>query len=171
MRAVAAKVGEEFRDILPPTIFFFVMLHVVALARSLMLRGTGIALTTPLQIAVAALILGKAVLLADVLPLVNRYPDKPLAYNIAWKTVIYMLVASLLHYVERLIDVRREAGGLVAAHRELLSEVVWPHFWGVEILLAVLIVMYVTMHELTRVLGRDRMLEMFLGVGRRGRRS
>jgi hypothetical protein len=59
----------------------------------------------------------------------------------------------------------------VAAHRELLSEVVWPHFWGVEILLAVLIVMYVTMHELTRVLGRDRMLEMFLGVGRRGRRS
>ena len=45
------------------------------------LKGTGIAVTTPLQVTVAALILGKAVLIADHLPWINRYPDKPLAYN------------------------------------------------------------------------------------------
>jgi hypothetical protein len=163
LAAVAAKVGEEIRAVLPPTIYFFVMLHVVALIRSLMLRGTGIALSTPWQIAVAALILGKAVLLADHLPLVNRYPEKPLAYNIAWKTVIYLLVATLIHYVERLVDFAREAGGLVAGNQRLLAETVWTRFWGVEILIALLIVVYVTMHELVRVLGRDRMLDMFFG--------
>jgi hypothetical protein len=163
LRAVVEKVGEEIRAILPPTIYFFVMLHVVALIRSLMLRGTGITLSTPWQIAVASLILGKAVLLADMLPLVNRYPEKPLAYNIVWKTVIYLLVATLIHYLERLIDFTREAGSLAAGNEKLLAATVWPHFWAVEILIAVLIVAYVTMHELVRVLGRDRMLEIFFG--------
>ena len=162
-RAVAEKVGEEIRAVLPPTIYFFVMLHVVALIRSLMFRGTGITLTTPWQIAVASLILGKAVLLADLLPIVNRYPEKPLAYNVVWKSVIYLLVATLIHYLERLIDFAREAGGLVAGNEKLLAETVWSHFLGVEILIAVLVVAYVTMHELTRVLGRDRMQEIFFG--------
>jgi hypothetical protein len=163
LRAVAEKIGEEVRAVLPPTIYFFVMLHVVALIRSLMLRGTGIALSTPWQIAVASLILGKAVLLADMLPLVNRYPEKPLAYNIVWKTVIYLLLATLIHYLERLIDFTREAGSLAAGNEKLLANTVWPHFWGVEILIAALIVAYVSMHELVRVLGRDRMLEIFFG--------
>ena len=63
---------------LPPTIYFFVALHLVALIRVLMLKGTGITLNTSWQVTVAALILGKAVLVADMLPFINRYPDKPL---------------------------------------------------------------------------------------------
>jgi hypothetical protein len=163
LRAAAGRVGEEVRKILPPTIYFFVMLHVVALVRSLMLQGTGISPFTPWQIAVAALILGKAVLLADMLPLVNRYPHKPLAYNIAWKTLIYLLVATLIHYLERLIDFAREAGGLIAGNQKLLAETALARFLGVEILIALLIVAYVTMHELIRVLGKDRMMEIFFG--------
>jgi len=38
-------------------------------------------------VAVAALILGKALLLADMLPVINRFPDKPLIYNVTWKTI------------------------------------------------------------------------------------
>ena len=89
---------------LPPTLFFFVALHLVALIRVLMLKGTGITLNTLWQVTVAALILGKAVLVADMLPFINRYPDKPLIYNIAWKTTIYVLVALLVHYLEHLVD-------------------------------------------------------------------
>ena len=36
------KLKEEFFKILPPTIFFFVALHIVAFVRVLMLEGTGI---------------------------------------------------------------------------------------------------------------------------------
>jgi len=82
MSGFGSKVKEEIGKILPPTIFFFVMLHLVALERSLMLKGTGIALLSFGAVTVAALVLGKAVLLADALPIVNRYPDKPLAYNV-----------------------------------------------------------------------------------------
>ena len=163
MSNFAVRVGDEIRAVLPPTIFFFIMLHIVAFVRVLMLKGTGIAVSTSLQITVAALILGKAVLLADMLPFINRYPDKPLAYNIAWKTVIYAMVATLIHYLERLADFWRQAGSLAAANKKFFAEMVWPHFWAIEIILLVLILMYNTLHELVRVIGRDKAIEIFFG--------
>jgi hypothetical protein len=41
---------------------------------------------------------------------------------------------------------------------------VWPHFLAIEILLVVLILAYNTMHELVRVIGKDRVVEMFFGL-------
>jgi len=164
MSKLFTKLKEEFTALLPPTIFFFVALHLVALIRVLMLKGTGIALSTSWQVTLAALILGKAVLIADMLPFINRYPDKPLAYNVAWKTMIYVLVAMLVHYLERLVDFWRQTGSLVAGQQKLLAEIVWPHFWAIQIILGVLILMYCTMHELVRVIGRDKVLEIFFGM-------
>lgn len=112
---------------------------------------------------VGALILGKAVLIADMLPFINRYPDKPLIFNVAWKTAIYVVVALVIHYLEHLIDFWREAGGFIAANQRLLAEIAWPHFWTIQIILVVLILMYCTMHELARVMGEDRLREMFFG--------
>jgi len=129
MSKLFTKLHEEFTALLPPPIFFFVALHLVALMRGLMLKGTGIAASTPWQVTLAALILGKAVLLAGLLPFINRYPNKPLIYNIPWKTTMYVLVAMLVHYLERLVHFWKEARSLVAGNQQLLAEIVWPHFW------------------------------------------
>jgi hypothetical protein len=128
-----------------------------------MLEKTGIAPSSSISIAVAALILGKAVLIADMLPMINRFPNKPLIYNIAWKTIIYLLLSAVIHYLERLIDFWRETGGFVAGNQKLLSEIIWPHFWAIQIILFVLIAMYCTVHELVRVIGREKALRIFFG--------
>jgi hypothetical protein len=163
MSKALAKIKEEFLEMLPPTIFFFIALHIVALMRVLMLKGTGIAPMTSTAVTIAALVLGKSVLLADMLPMINRFPEKPLIYNVAWKTAIYLVVAGVIHYLERLIDFWREAGGFVAANEKLLSEMVWPHFWAIQILLFILILMYCTMHEFARLIGADRLRRMLFG--------
>jgi len=163
MTKLVTKLKEEFFALLPPTIFFFVALHIVTFVRVLMLKGTGISPLSSISVAVAALILGKAVLIADLLPMVNRFPNKPLIYNVAWKTLIYLLAATLIHYLERLIDFWRQAGGFVAGNQKLLAEIVWPHFWAIQIILLVLIVMYCTMHELVRVIGKEKVLRIFFG--------
>ena len=158
-----AKLKEEFFKLLPPTIFFFVALHLVTFIRVLIAKGSHFEPLSTISIAIASLILGKAVLIADMLPPINRYPNKPLAYNIAWKTVIYLLMAGVIHYLERLIDFWRQTGGFVAGNQKLLAEIVWPHFWAIQIILFVLIAIYCTMHELVRVIGKEKMMRIFFG--------
>src|SRR5207244_8180256 len=109
------KLKEEFFKLLPPTTYFFVALHIVAFVRVLMLEGTGLAPSSSVSIAVASLILGKAVLIADMLPMINRFPNKPLIYNVAWKTVIYLLISVVIHYMERLFYFWVQVGCCVAA--------------------------------------------------------
>ena len=163
MHKILEKVKEEFFAVLPPTIFFFVALHLVTFIRVLMTKGSNFQPLSTMSIAIASLILGKAVLIADMLPPINRYPNKPLAYNIVWKTAIYLLMASIIHYLERLIDFSRQAGGLLAGNEKLLSEIVWPHYWAVEIVLFILILVYCTARELARVIGRKKMMRLFFG--------
>jgi hypothetical protein len=163
MSKLSEKIKEEIKALLPPTIFFFIALHLVALLRVLMLKGTGIALNTSTSVTLAALILGKAVLIADALPFINRYPDRPLVYNVAWKSSIYFLIAMLVHYVERLVDFWRAAGGFIEGNHKLFAEIVWPHFWAIQILLLLLILMYCTMRELVRVIGAGKVRAMFFG--------
>ena len=163
MAKLTSKFKEEFFAVLPPTIFFFVALHVVAFVRVLMLKGTGLAPLSTVSIGIAALILGKSVLISDMLPFINRFPERPLVYNIAWKTLIYLLVSALIHYLERLYDFSRQAGGIAAANEKLFAEIVWPHFWAIQIILLVLIFTYCTIHELARVIGKEKMLRIFFG--------
>jgi hypothetical protein len=163
MGKLSAIIKKEIHELIPPTISFFIGLHLVAFIHVLMLKGTGIPVSTSLQVTLAAVILGKAVLIADMLPFINRFPDKPLIYNVAWKTTVYVLVAVVIHYLEHLVDFWRQAGGFIAGNQKLLAEIVWPHFWAIQIILAMLILSYCTMRELARVLGVGKMRELFFG--------
>src|SRR5437764_14936705 len=97
MSKLSTKLKEEFFALLPPTIFFFVALHVVAFVRVLMLKGTGISPLGSVSVAVASLILGKAVLLADMLSMLNRFPHTPLIYHLASTTVTCLVMSALIH--------------------------------------------------------------------------
>jgi hypothetical protein len=161
MSKLTDTIKHEFKELLPPTIFFFVMLHLVALVRALMTRGTGVSLPTSASVTIAALILGKAVLIANALPFINRFPEKPLIWNAGWKTLIYTLVALGIHYLEELYDFWKKTHDLAAANHQLFTEISWAHFWAIQILLITLIVNYCVFAELARVIGRDRLRAMF----------
>lgn len=129
-----------------------------------MLKGDGIAYATSFSIIVASIVLGKAVLIADLLPFINRYPERPLIYNIVWKTSIYFIVSMLIHYLEMLIEIWHKDGSLTLGLQDLYEKIVWPHFWALQIVLAVLILMYCTMRELIRVIGPAKAWQIFFGV-------
>jgi hypothetical protein len=163
MNKALEKVREEILALIPPTLFFLITLSLVSLIRWLMLEGGGVPLSSPLDIALGALVLGKSVLLADLLPLINRFPDKPLMYNVTWKTAIYVLVSAGIHYLERLYDCWKLSPGFEAANHKLLTEMVWRHFWGIQIFLTILIFNYCLWHELVRVIGEQKVRAMFFG--------
>lgn len=163
MSTFREKLMDEFMKVLPPTIFFFVILHIVALIRALMIRGTGISLPVSTSVLLASLVLGKSVLIADMLPFINRFPEKPLVWNVAWKTLMYSVVALVVHYRERLYEYWKDTSGLLAANSRLWADISWPRFGAIQILLATLITMYCVIAELSRVIGRERLGTIFFG--------
>jgi len=163
MSKATKKIKEELLAMVPPTLYFFVALHIVALIRTLMVKGTGITLDTTTSVAIAALVLGKSVLIANMLPFINRFPDRPLIWNVVWKTVIYFFVALVIHYLEHLYDFWKVAPGFAAANEKLLAAIVWPHFWAIQLLLTMLILAYCVVSELCRAMGVDEFKTMLFG--------
>nr|MBS0021514.1 hypothetical protein [Gammaproteobacteria bacterium] len=163
MGTIVSRLKHELVEAIPPAVFFFVAFHVIAFTRALMLEQHGIRVSTFMAATIAALIVAKVVLIVDLLPFVNRFPEKPLIYNVVWKTGIYMVAALLVRYLEHLIPFVREHGDLALANRHLLDEVVWPHFWFVQIWLLVLFFMYCTLREFVRAVGRERVVQLFFG--------
>lgn len=165
MRNIIPRLKREILGAIPTVAFFFVVFQLLAFTRALILKQYGIQVSTFLNAAMAAFVVGKVVLVADLLPFVNRFPNKPLIYNIAWKTFIYMAAAFLVRYTEHLIPFVREYRNLAEANRHLLGEVVWSHFWLVQLWLLVCFLIYCTIRELVRVLGREKIRSMFFGSG------
>jgi hypothetical protein len=126
-----------------------------------MTTGSGLPVSSSGQIALAALIIGKVVLLADLWPPINRFPHKPPVFNILWKKVIYYAVASLIHYLERIFDFAKAAGVVAAGNRQLLAAIVWPHFWAIQLVLLVIIFNYCVIREIGRALGEERVFLLF----------
>ena len=164
MSNIIPRLKREILRAIPTVVYFFIFFQLLAFTRALILKEHGIEVSIFLNATIAALVVGKVVLITDLLPFFNRFPNKPLIYNIVWKTSIYMAAATLVHYVEHLIPLILEYKSLTVAHSYLLNEIVWPHFWFVQLWLMLCFLMYCTTRELGRIIGRDKCAPYFLAL-------
>ncbi len=165
MSTLGEKLKHELRELIPVTVFFLATFQLLALTQALMLEQFGIRVSAFLTATVMALVVAKVVLITDHFPLVNRFSDKPLSYSVVWKTAIYFVASLVVRYVEHLIHFWRQTGTFAEANRRLFEEIVWPHFWGVQLWLLILLLVYCTFRELVRALGRERVIVMFFHDG------
>ncbi|MGA9854514.1 MAG: hypothetical protein WBR29_04480 [Gammaproteobacteria bacterium] len=163
-----SKFGQGVRhfivELIPPFIYFFVAFQLITFTNALLLRQYGIDVTRFVVASIGALVAAKVVVLSDLLPFINRFPGKPIIYNIVWKTPIYFLVAFVVRYIEALIDFYRHNDTLLGANRRMVEGVIWPHFWAIQIWLMVLLLIYCTMDALVQAVGRDKIRELFFGI-------
>ena len=166
MQKILRTIKHELREVVPPMIFFFVAFNVITYTKKLMLEQYGIEFSGFVTAAVGALIVAKVVLIADEIPFINKYPDKPLIYNVVWKTVIYILVTFIVRFLEFLTPLWWKYRDLSIAVDHLLAETKWPHFWAIQIWLFCLFFVYVSFRELARTLGEEKFFQIFLGIQR-----
>lgn len=161
MSSLSHKLKHELREIIPVTLYFFFTFQLLVLTQALMLRQHGIHVSSFVSATVLAMVVAKVVLIADHFKLVNRFPAKPLIYNVGWKTAIYYSASFVVRYVEHLIRFWPRSGGFAEANRRLFNAIVWPHFFALHLWLLVLLLMFCSIRELVRALGRERIIKMF----------
>ncbi|CAG1022366.1 hypothetical protein DOJK_01632 [Patescibacteria group bacterium] len=153
----------EFFEMLPPTIFFFIAFSLLVATQKLILHEYDIPFHGISMAIIGALLVGKVVLITDHFSFVNKFPDKPLLYNVVWKTIIYFIAALIVRYLEHILPLWKKYEDFVVANQILRDETVWAHFWLIMMWISVLFFIYCAMRELVRVIGKEQVKQMFLG--------
>jgi hypothetical protein len=158
-----ARVEAEVRKLLGVAVFFALASCLVVFSDKLLVWGSQIKTATFATAIVAGLIIAKVLLLVDMLPFVDAFPDRPLMYNIAWKAPIYVTAVLAFRYLERLIHHLFAGEGIAAASTLALQPFTQPTFWATGIWIVVLFLVFLAARELSRILGKDRMRLIFFG--------
>jgi hypothetical protein len=112
MSRVIAFVIKEVKDALPAVIFFAIGFNLIELTTQLILDRYLIQFANYTLATLAALLVGKAVLVADALRFFRRFDTKPLIQPILFKTFIYWLMVALFRFLERIIEYLTGGGRL-----------------------------------------------------------
>lgn len=163
MHLVLDWLKKEFREFLGAAVFFAVAFCLLVLANRLLVTGSNIEIVGFARAIVGGLIVAKVLISLDLLPFVDAFPGKPLVYNIIWKTPIYFAGVLVFRYIEPLLTSLFAGAGGATAHHHAVQGFTQPAFWATEIWIAVFLVIFVTMQELTRVLGKGRVRLIFFG--------
>jgi hypothetical protein len=161
MKRALTFLKHELLEMLPPTIFFFIVFHILAFVRTLMAKQYGITLSSSTAATIAALIVGKSILIVDALPLYDWFSEKRLIYNIAWRIFLYLIIVLLFQFLEELIPLISKYGTISTASEHLIEEIKWPRFWATHIILIVFIAFYNVATAVIGAIGRNKFLEIF----------
>jgi hypothetical protein len=152
----------QVKLVLPPTIFFFFGFNLILFTRWMTLREYGIPFTNFFTASLAALLVGKAVLVVDNLPFMRRFDGAPLIQPILFKSTIYWLCVFVFRLAEGLLYFLRGGGALGDFPHFLVAQFSWPRFLAIQIWLMVLFLVYVTAHELNTLFGDGELPRLFL---------
>jgi hypothetical protein len=152
----------QFRHVLPPTLFFFFGFNLILFTRWMTLQEHGIALTNFLGATLAALLVGKAVLVVDNLRFMHRFDGAPLIQPILFKSTIYWACVFVFRLAEGLFHFLRDGGALNDFPGFVITQFSWPRFLAIQIWLMVLFLVYVTAHEFNTLFGNGELPRLFL---------
>jgi hypothetical protein len=150
----------EMKLLLPPTLYFVCAFNLIVFTTNLLTRSYFLALTNFLTATALALLVGKAVLMADKFRAIHRFQNAPLIKPILYKTLFYGLVVMLFQVIEQLLHFAFSAEGFMAALRQAEAAFTWQRFAAIQIWLFVCFLIYVTATQLSSALGPGRLKQM-----------
>ena len=152
---------EQVKHTLPPTIFFFAGFNLILWTKRLILEEHGIKFNGFFTAMVAALLVGKAVLITDKLPFMRRFDGAPMIQPILFKSAIYWLCVLMVRLAERLVHFLPGGGSITDFPAHLVEDFSWARFLSIQIWLMVLFLVYVTIHELNVLFGDGELYRLF----------
>ncbi len=151
----------QMKHALPPTIFFFVGFNLILWTKRLILQEHGIEFSGFFTALVAALLIGKAVLVTDNLPFMRRFDGAPLIQPILFKSAIYWVCVLIVRLTEELVHFVAAGGAIADFGDHFAGQFPLARFLSIQIWLMVLFLVYVTIHELNELFGNGELYRLF----------
>ena len=161
-RRIGARVLHEAREAVPPTIFFFIGFNFIVLTTNLLVAQYGVAVSNFMLATVAALVVGKAVLVANAMSLLRRYDRAPLIQPILYKTIFYWVIVFFARLLERFVHfaiIERNSPADFPAY--LITTFSWHRFVAISLWIFVLFLIYVTVTEVSHLFGSGELRRLF----------
>ena len=157
-RRVGAFLLREFLEILPPTIFFLIGFNLVVLTTNLILADYGGQVASFIIATTSALVVAKAVLVANAISVIHRFDRAPLIRPILFKTLFYWAAVFIVRLLEHWIRYRFGGdyvfGGFVP---HVVANFSWDRFIAIQLWIFVLFLIYVTASEFNRLFGHGEL--------------
>jgi hypothetical protein len=161
-RRIGARLLHEAREALPPTIFFFVGFNLIVLTTNLLVAQYLVAVSNFMLATMGALVVGKAVLVANKIPFLRRYDRAPLIQPILFKTALYWIVVFLARLLERFVHFSLEGNPPWDFPTYLITTFSWHRFSAISLWILVLFLIYVTALEISQLFGPGELRQLFL---------
>jgi hypothetical protein len=155
-----AFVIKEFDEALPSIVFFAVGFNLFEFTTQLMLGDYLDRFANYLLATVAALVVGKAVLLANLLPFPRRFRAPPLIRPILSKTVVYTAVVFLVRILEEIAEYWFRGGTIVSTPDFVADHFFWHFHAAIQIWIFILFFIYTSATELDARLGHGELFRI-----------
>lgn len=157
------RLKEEVRKILVIAAFFSTGFLLIHFSNRLLTTGSGVEIAGISRALIGGLIVAKVLLIVDLLPFVHAFPHKPVAYHVGWKSTLYVAAAVVFLYLEPFAKSLFRGAGLLPSHLHAWHELMLPRTGATLIWVTMLLVVFVTLQELSRVIGKEEFKYIFLG--------
>ena len=158
---VLSFIIKELKQILPPTLFFAVSFNLLVLTTNLLLADYLKSFASFLVATMAALVVGKAVLVADALPFLRRFDNAPLIRPVLFKTIVYWAMVFLVRFLEKLVEYLFAGGTIRGIPEYVTTHFTWHRFAAIQIWIFVLFLVYTSAAELNSRLGNGKLRKIF----------
>ena len=147
---VPAFVIEEFMEALPAIVFFAIGFNLIALTTQLILYDYGAQFAGFMVATTAALLIGKAVLVARALPFFRRFDNAPVIQPIVFQAVVYWAVVFLARFLGKLLEYFLSGGRIDGIQEYVTTHFTWHRFAAIQIWILVLFLITRQLRNLTR---------------------
>ena len=158
---VRAFLIKELREIWPPTLFFAVSFNLLVLTINLILADYLRSFASFMVATATALVVGKAVLVANALRLLRRFDAAPMIQPILFKTTLYWAVVFLVRFLEKVVEYLFAGGTFAGIPEYLTTHFTWHRFAAIQIWIFVLFLIYCSIVELNALLGNGELGKIF----------
>jgi hypothetical protein len=152
---------KELREVMPPTVFFAVGFNLILLTTDLILADYFVSFGSFMVATMAALVVGKSVLVANAMPFLRRFDTAPMIQPVLFKTIVYWAVVFLVRFLEKLVEYFCGGGTLGGIPEYVATHFTWHRFAAIQIWIFVLFLIYTSVEGLNARLGDGELMKIF----------